>query len=293
MPSTPAVRAPLFPRTLCQATTRKAGSQTRLNTSSNRRWPSANAHWFSFFCRPSTRASASLRLGHGAPIFISDLLVLHWAADPAGSLRHVDGFPVPGLLRILRPTPAASAGDGRSHLSSQRDGREGPPEWFPRSPWQRSTGLVPSYAPAASPWIRRRLSPWPPSRRHQPRAEFSPPKRGCAPQPSPYPPGWSWWFSLEGLSSAGSSRTPSCVACRTRTIWQCWCVPALSGLLSALTPVPEIGLPSASSTCCDRPMAVSFHHRTLPWRLVALNISSPDLVHCFDFIELHQAQKVL
>jgi hypothetical protein len=67
----------------------------------------------------------------------------------------------------------------------------------------------------------------------------------------------------------------------------------LSGLLSALTPVPEIGLPSASSTCCDRPMAVSFHHRTLPWRLVALNISSPDLVHCFDFIELHQAQKVL
>jgi hypothetical protein len=28
----------------------------------------------------------------------------------------------------------------------------------------RSVGLVPNYAPAASPWVRRRLSPWPPHR---------------------------------------------------------------------------------------------------------------------------------
>lgn len=36
----------------------------------------------------------------------------------------------------------------------------------------RSTGEVPSYAPATSPWLRRRPSPRPPDRRHQPNREF-------------------------------------------------------------------------------------------------------------------------
>ncbi len=53
---------------------------------------------------------------------------------------------------------------------------------------------------------------------------------------------------LERLSVAGSSRTPFCLACRTRTIWQYWSVPSLSGLLSTLAPVPGFRLPSAS-TC--------------------------------------------
>ena len=43
--------------------------------------------------------------------------------------------------------------------------------------------------------------------------------------------------SLEGRSIAGSSRTPFRRAGRTRTVWQCWPVPSLSELLSALTPV--------------------------------------------------------
>ena len=41
---------------------------------------------------------------------------------------------------------------------------------------------------------------------------------GCALQPSPYLSGWSWWFALEGLSAAGSSRTPFRLACRTHAI---------------------------------------------------------------------------
>ena len=55
-------------------------------------------------------------------------------------------------------------------------------------------------------------------------------------------------------------------------------VPALSGLLSALTDVSRLRLPSASSTCCDRPKAVSFHHRTVEQRLVALDVRYPQLV---------------
>ena len=41
---------------------------------------------------------------------------------------------------------------------------------------------------------------------------------GCALQPSPHLSGWSWWFALEGLSAAGSSRTPFRLACRTHAI---------------------------------------------------------------------------
>ena len=49
--------------------------------------------------------------------------------------------------------------------------------------------------------------------------------------------------SLEGRSAAGSSRTPFRLACRTRTIWQCWPVPSLSGLLSTLPRAPGSGCP--------------------------------------------------
>ena len=71
---------------------------------------------------------------------------------------------------------------------------------------------------------------------------------GCARPPSPYPPDWSWWLSLEERSAAGFSRAPSGLACRTPTIWQCWPVPSLSGLLSTLTTVPWLRLPPASTS---------------------------------------------
>src|SRR5690554_5372941 len=132
-PSTPAVRAPLLPLTRSQATSRNAGSQTRLNKSSNRRPESAVAQRCSFTCIPSTRASASDRLGHDAPVFTSGLLCLQCRREIAEPLRHAAGFPDLGLLRVLRPTPVASVGDGPSLAS------EGLPEWFPCSPQNRST----------------------------------------------------------------------------------------------------------------------------------------------------------
>jgi hypothetical protein len=69
---------------------------------------------------------------------------------------------------------------------------------------------------------------------------------GCALLPSPDPPGSSWWIHLEGLSAAGFSRTPLRLASRAWTIWQCWPISSLSGLLTALPGVSRIRLPSAS-----------------------------------------------
>src|SRR3954462_15009990 len=122
----PAVRAPLLPRTRLHAPTRNAGSYTRLNTSSKQRPGSATAHWCSFVCIASTRGSARNGSGHGAPMFTSDLLDPRCCCEHAGPLRHVPGFPELGLLRVLRPTPTASADDELSRPPSWPDGSEGP-----------------------------------------------------------------------------------------------------------------------------------------------------------------------
>ena len=53
--------------------------------------------------------------------------------EHAGPLRHVAGFPGLGLLRVLRPIPAASAGDGPSRRPAGCWPGRGPPGWFPRS----------------------------------------------------------------------------------------------------------------------------------------------------------------
>src|SRR3954451_23385837 len=78
---------------------------------------------------------------------------------------------------------------------------------------------------------------------------------------------------LERRNNAGSSRTPSHPARRTRTIWQCWPVPALSGLLPP-TPAPS----GASCPQLHRPattgsaVAVSHLHSNISasWRTDAL-----------------------
>ena len=75
--------------------------------------------------------------------------------------------------------------------------------------------------------------------------------------------------------STGSSRTPSCLACRTRTIRQCWPVPALSGLLATLTVISRIRLPPASLCCCDSTTAKVFHLRPVTQRLVAHEVALP------------------
>ena len=164
------------------------------------------------------------------------------------SLRHVTGFPGLGLLRVLRPTPTASVGNGPSRRPAGRWPGRGPPGWFPRSLSNPSTGSAPSYAPAASPRLRRRHSPWPPGRRHHPTKEFpTPHRRAGARCYAALIHQVRAAGSLEERSVAGSSRTPFCLASRTRAVWQCRPVPSLSGLLSTLPGVPRFRLPSASS----------------------------------------------
>ncbi|MEU9467789.1 site-specific integrase [Streptomyces avermitilis] len=60
--------------------------------------------------------------------------------------------------------------------------------------------------------------------------------------PGPDPPGSSR-CRIKGVSHAGSSRTPLRPASRTRTIWQYWHVPALSGLLPPSPAPPGSGCP--------------------------------------------------
>jgi hypothetical protein len=54
----------------------------------------------------------------------------------------------------------------------------------------RLTRSVPSCAPAASPWVRRRPSPWPPPRPRNAKYGVAT-ERWRALQTGPYPPGWS------------------------------------------------------------------------------------------------------
>jgi hypothetical protein len=143
--STPAVRAPRLPATRSQAITRKAGSTTRLNKSSNRAVVSPVDHRCNLACIPSTRARACDRLGHGASVFTGDLLAWqHPRCGLAAALGHVDGFPVRGLLRRLRPPPRPSGDGGPARRAAgSRPGRAGT-AGFPCSPRGGRRGRCPA-----------------------------------------------------------------------------------------------------------------------------------------------------
>src|SRR4051794_22220788 len=78
---------------------------------------------------------------------------------------------------------------------------------------------------------------------------------------------------FERRNNAGSSRTPSRHARRTRTIWQCWPAPALSGLLPP-TPAPSgAGCPQLHRPATTgSAVAVSHLHSNISasWRTDAL-----------------------
>src|SRR5829696_4784265 len=127
-PSTPADRAPRLPRTRCHATSRNAGSWTRLNTSRNRRPESSPAQRCSLAWISHTRRSACPRVGHssgGASVFTVDLRAFqHPHCQLAGSLRPADGFPALRLLRSLRPTRRPSTDDESArHCPGRAAGR--------------------------------------------------------------------------------------------------------------------------------------------------------------------------
>ena len=161
-------------------------------------------------CIACTRDLASKRPGHGAPVFTSDLHARQRCCELAGPLRPVTGSPgLLGrslrlrLLRVLRPTHTASAGNGPSPPTGRLPAGQGAEGWFPRSLCNRSSGEAPGYAPATSPHLRRRLSVWPPCRRHLPVREL-PAIGGYALLPSPDPSGFELVDRLERLCYAGS-----------------------------------------------------------------------------------------
>jgi hypothetical protein len=142
------------------------GASWRTNRSSNRRSGSSVAQWCSLVWIPSTRASACSGVGHSASVFTGDLLAFQSVCcEPAAALRHVAGFPGLGLLRRLRPTQAPTVDSGPARHQPGRPAGRAAPGRFPRSCCDRLTGEVASCAPAASPRVRRRPSPWPPDRR--------------------------------------------------------------------------------------------------------------------------------
>jgi len=109
-----------------------------------------------------------------------------------------------------------------------------------------------SFAPAASPRLRRRLSPWPPHRHAKPVSESARPTGGPCTATRPISTRFEPVPRLRSFAT-GSSRMPSDLACRTRPVWQSRIVPALSALLPALPGVSRIGLRSAPTEPLRRP----------------------------------------
>jgi hypothetical protein len=122
----------------------------------------------------------------------------------------------------------------------------------------RSIGLAPNSAPAASPRLRRRPSPWPPHRHRIPATESTAQHaRSCATS-RPISTRFESVTRLRGFST-GSSRIPSDLARRTRPAWQSQTVPALSALLTALPSVSWIRLRSAPTRLLRQPSEEAFH----------------------------------
>ena len=161
------------------------------------------------------------------------------------------GFPRLGVLRRLRPVPDRSAVDAPSptiHVGHAVTGRTGTVPVFTVI---RSTKEEPDSVPAASPRLPRSTSPWSPGQSLNTGPGVPRPSGRVRAAPGPYPPGLGPVRTLRNVY-AGSLRTPFHPARRTRAIWQCWHVPALSGPLATLPVVTRIGLPPAPPPCCDR-----------------------------------------
>ena len=179
----------------------------------------------------------------------------------AGPLRHVPASRVLGLLRGLRPIPCLRPTTGLSRPSSWPLEGGTDTKRFPCSTRNRLISLAPSFAPAASPQLRRSPSSWP-SRRHAKPATKSAaptqPRNGRALHPGPYPPDLSRRLAYGALTT-GSCRIPSDLARRTQPVWQYQAVPALSALLPPLPVVSRIRLRSASIGLLRQPDEKVFH----------------------------------
>ena len=86
------------------------------------------------------------------------------------------------------PHPAPSTDDVSIPPARMDPRRQERPGMVPVFTANRSISLAPSFAPAASPRLRRRPSPWPPHRHAKPASESTTQTDGRALHPGPYPP---------------------------------------------------------------------------------------------------------
>ena len=155
------------------------------------------------------------------------------ASAPSRGRQPATGLP---CLRPDRVSGARAAGDG-SHVHRATDRR----------------GRRPADAPAASPRLRRRSSPWPPHRSLE--VGFGVDRRrdedgGHALHPGPHPPGWSRYHVYEALTLVPLVRllvslagpAPSGSASASRHCRGCFPPSPAS---------PGSGCPQLLSGCCD------------------------------------------
>jgi hypothetical protein len=172
--------------------------------------------------------------------------------------------------RLSRPRTTTKAPPHPGANSRQRacPHRAGSPRMVPTFIADRSTGAAPSFAPAASPRVRRRPSSWPPRQpRNTSHGVALPTGTACTAsrptsarlEPMPRLRGFDHWFALAA---------PSRLACRTQAVWRYRPVPSLSGLLPPAPCASKARLPPASTTRCDGPpLDLSSH--SINRRLVA------------------------
>src|SRR5215216_6488094 len=205
----------------------------------------------------------------------------------AGIHRRPPSLPVTLLRTCCRPSPcdrlsrppSTTAAPSPPKAHSRRRACP-PPAWLasgkgspgrvPTFPTYRLTGAVPSFSPAASPHLRRRLSVWPPRRPVSPASESrcAPSARACAatrPISTRLEPvlalrGVDHWFS-SAYTFPSRLPDPGRLAVPTR--------PVVVRAAPTLPGASRVGLPPASTACCDRPQAESFHLRPDTWNLVA------------------------
>lgn len=145
----------------------------------------------------------------------------------------------------------------------------GRPWTVPTFTTNRSTGEVPSSTPAASPRLRRRLSAWPPHRCVESASESTTDECWWSCTASGSAPPGSSRCSNYGASGTDFSRAPSCLASRTRVVWQYQPVPALLGLPTARLDIPRVELPPDSTGLLRQPGGEGLSPHSIPWRLVA------------------------
>src|SRR5664279_3399731 len=147
--------------------------------------------------------------------------------------------------------------------------------------WNRSARSAPSSAPAASPWLRRRHSPWPLARRRKPVSESTPAKerRSCT-ATRPISTRFEPVTRLQSFTT-GSSRVPSGLACRTQLVWQSRAAPSLSALLPSSPAPPGSDCAQLPPDCCDsqaRRSLTSLDSTSLTahYDIVVAEVTAPD-----------------